>query len=69
MDSCSSPVPEGWLLVFFQQLYSARPRLSPDRPEVFDTTACSYLTWAPALCVCTMPHESYSWAGGGGGGG
>ena len=59
-----SPVPAWWVLVFS----SARLKLSPVRPKLFDTTACSYLTWAPALCVCTintMPHELYSWEWGG----
>lgn len=60
-----SPVPV-CLATCFQQLCSAGLKLSPVRPKVFDATACSYLTWAPALCVCTintMPHELYSWEG------
>lgn len=50
----------------FQQLCGAGFKLSPVRPKVLDATACSYLTWALALCVCTintMPHELYSWEG------
>lgn len=56
-----------WLNVF-QQLCSARLKLSPVRPKVSDATARSYLTWSLTLCVCTintMPHELYSWEGGG----
>lgn len=54
MDSGSSPVS-----FYFLQPNSARLQLSPDRPKVFDTTACPYLTWARTLCVCTIytiPH-------------
>lgn len=55
-------------LFFFLQLCSARLKLSRVSLKVFDATVCSYLTWAPALCVCTiniMPHELHCWEGGG----
>lgn len=69
MDPGCSPVPACWLLVFSS--CAVQGLSSPVRPKVFDATACSYLTWAPALCVCTintMPHELYSWEEGGGAG-
>lgn len=53
----------------FQQLCNAGLKLSLVRPKVFDATACSYLTRAHTLHVCTihtMPHELYIWGRGGG---